>query len=660
MKENLNKILEKIKTLINWRRFWILSLVLIVILGIFFVSLIAYSYSYKDKVLPQLRIGNVPVGGMERQELKSFLEDMTDKLINEGFKFEYSVNGTHDSLIVYPIVVLEESTIEIAYIDVEKEIERLLNFGKEGGFWTKTWNVVRARIYPQEIYLKNITIDENSLLETISITLVDYQTLPQDANVEIISVSPLKYQITSSTPGVVYDYEGLMNEVTRLWSGLEVVDLKINKYDVTPEVLVSDVKTIENRLPSIFDDGGLQLTYTDPHTRLEYDWWISVDDIKNWLQIQKYIDESDEISFVFGLNKENVLEYLDLDVVTKVNVEARNAKFEMNQEDGKVLEFQGSRPGISLDKEQVYQDLNQAILERTWHDEATTKSVQLTVEKVEPIVKTGDVNNLGITEVLGVGVSDYSRSSYNRISNIKNAVNKLNGTLIKSGEVFSTISLTKPYTIAGGYLPELVIKGDEVKPEIGGGLCQIGTTLFRMAMNGAMEITDRRNHSLVVFHYNDPVNGNPGTDATVYDPAPDFKFLNDTNNYVLIQTYMDVSEQNLYFTLWGTNDGRKGSYTYPIVERWIPYGEERIIETTKLELGKKQCQNAYVGADSSFTYTREFEDKENEEIIFESHYRPLPKICLLGIEEKVECEEGDEGCIVESGNISSSTQEMTD
>ena len=70
--------------------------------------------------------------------------------------------------------------------------------------------------------------------------------------------------------------------------------------------------------------------------------------------------------------------------------------------------------------------------------------------------------------------------------------------------------------------------------------------------------------------------------------------------------------------------------------------------TTKLEPGEKQCQSAFVGADSSFTYTREFQDKENEETLFESHYRPLPKICLLGIEEVVEnidCEEGDEECL---------------
>ena len=344
-----------------------------------------------------------------------------------------------------------------------------------------------------------------------------------------------------------------------------------------------------------------------------------------------------------------------------VNVEAKNAKFEIG-DNGKVMEFQGSRPGMEVNIEQVYADINMAIMERSWHDELVTKAIQLATEKTEPQVKTGDVNGLGITEILGVGISDYSRSPINRIKNITNAVNKLNGVLIKPGEVFSTIEYTKPFTLEGGYFPELVIKGDEVKPEIGGGLCQIGTTLFRMAMNGAMEIVERRNHSLVVFHYDDPVNGNPGTDATVYDPAPDFKFRNDTDNYVLIQTYIDTAAEKLYFSLWGTSDGREGSYSHPVVQRWIPHGDPKMIETTKIEVGEQECQSAYLGADASFVYTRTFASGEKEEITYESHYRPLPKICLVGVEE-LACEEGSEGyeeCIETFESNATSTEGLVE
>jgi len=260
----------------------------------------------------------------------------------------------------------------------------------------------------------------------------------------------------------------------------------------------------------------------------------------------------------------------------------------------------------------------------------------LIVEQVEPEVKTGEVNDLGVSEVLGVGVSSYSGSSANRLANIRNASKKLNGLLIKPGDTFSTIAGTQPLTFAGGYVQEMVIVGDEIKPEIGGGLCQIATTLFRMAMNSGMLITERRPHALSISYYFDPVNHLPGTDATVYEPHPDLRFLNDTGNYLLIQTEINTSTKELVYTLWGKSDGRQGSYSHPRLIRWIPYGKTVEKITPTLKPGERKCQSPFRGADTEFTYTRTLADGQKEEIIYENHYRPLPQICQVGEEIKPE------------------------
>ena len=203
--------------------------------------------------------------------------------------------------------------------------------------------------------------------------------------------------------------------------------------------------------------------------------------------------------------------------------------------------------------------------------------------------------------------------------------------LIKPNEDFSLINALRPFTIADGYLTELVIKGDEIKPEVAGGLCQVGTTMFRAAMNSGLKITQRRNHSLVVDYYNDLSNGNPGTDATIYDPNPDFRFLNDTGNYILLTTEMNTKTSDLYIYFWGTSDGRKASYSAPVVSRWIPAGADKVIETTSLDLGVRECQLRHNGAEASFTYTRILADGKKEDVVYNSYYRPLPKICLVGI-----------------------------
>ncbi len=635
MSIDMNNLWLKIKTPFLWRRVWFVVLVVVLVLLALGGVTFAYGYSYKDRVLPGVKVGTLPIGGMEKAELRGFLESMNDKLVNEGLRFDYEINEKQDTLVMYPVVVNEDDSLELVMIDIDGELDYLLGYGRVDSFVFQGLGVLRSRLQTDSVSLQTVVVDEERLLSTLKSSLAEYEILPKDSSIDLQSIAPLKYDITSSSPGIVFDYSEVVSNVLGSWSVLEPVEVEIGRYHRDPGVVEENVESILERLPSVFDDGGLQLTYKDPHTRFSYDWWISQEQIKIWLEVQK----TEDGEFGFGLRLDEVGAYLEVKVASVVNVQARNAKFKIGQND-KVIEFQGSRPGIGLEVEATTIAINEAILGRTWHDEGITKSVQLVVEKVEPSVKTGDVNDLGIEEILGIGISDYSRSPSNRIKNIQNAVNKLNGVLIKPGEEFSTLEYTRPFTLEGGYLPELVIKGDEVKPEIGGGLCQIGTTLFRMAMNSAMEITSRRNHSLVVFHYDDPVNGNPGTDATVYDPAPDFRFKNDTDHYILIQTYMNKAKEELAFTIWGNSDGREGSYSRPVVHRWIPYEEEKIMETTKLEPGEEKCQNAFTGADASFVYTRKFVDGTKEEIVYESHYRPLPRICLVGVEE--ETEEGEE------------------
>jgi vancomycin resistance protein YoaR len=312
-------------------------------------------------------------------------------------------------------------------------------------------------------------------------------------------------------------------------------------------------------------------------------------------------------------------------ITDEVNQDSRDARLTI--QNGRVTDFVESLEGRIVDEG----NLREQLLAGLGGDDSPT--IQLVVNISQPTVTTSDVNDLGINEVLGVGTSSYRGSPTNRRINIQNGVDLLNGLLIAPGETFSLLKALSPFTTDNGYVPELVIKGDKIEPEIGGGLCQIGTTTFRATMNSGLPVVKRQNHSLVVFYYNDPINGNPGTDATIYDPAPDYQFTNDTDQYILFQAENVTENQELRFTFWGTSDGRRGSYSAPIVTRWIPVGEDVKVETFDLAPGVEQCQGSHVGADASFTYSVIDATGVNVETLFESHYRPLPRICLVGVEE---------------------------
>lgn len=644
MKEKIHKFFTEKIMRFSWQRVGFTLSVIAIVAGIFVGGLTVYGYVYRGRVLPNIYLGQIDISGMRRAELKEFLGRMSDKLVDTGMHFVYEQNGKKGTLIIYPVLVADGNSVELARFDVDKEADRLVDYGKGESIIAIGWQAMLCLAVKKTVLTaQNINVDKNRLTAILAEKLQGNEQPPIDANVKILSLDPLDFTVTPASPGIVIDYDAIMREARYNWSVLAMKNVNVVKNERQPLISEEEVKTITYKLPKIFAGDGLQLNYRDSSSNLDYDWHLTTSQLADWLEAQKDSDGS----LVFGLKAGEINKFLENKIAPTVNMEARDAKFKMG-ENGKVVEFQGSRHGIELDAARTRDSIIEAFKERSLHEEGLPKSVTLSVNRVEPNVKTGDVNNLGISESLGTGVSSFGGSPTNRVKNIRAAVNKLNGVLIEPNEEFSALKFLQPFTIDGGYLSELVIKGDEIKPEIGGGLCQIGTTLFRMAMNSGMRITSRRNHSLVVNYYNDPGNGNPGTDATVYDPAPDFKFLNDTGNSVFIQTEMDAAKQKLYFTLWGTSDGRKAYYSRPQVLRWFKPGEKKTVETTKLKPGETKCQHAYPGADASFTYTRELPGKEKEEIVYESHYRPLPEICLVGVEA------------VTSGETASSTPAVGD
>ncbi|MFH1314783.1 MAG: VanW family protein, partial [Candidatus Uhrbacteria bacterium] len=389
----------------------------------------------------------------------------------------------------------------------------------------------------------------------------------------------------------------------------------------------------------ILDNAPYQLTYQDDQT-----WELTALTIANALEPVMVENE-----IRLGLNQLDMQVHLEA-IAQEVEIEVQDAHFAMSN--GRVTEFKASHNGVEFEQIETLEAITAMWL-------ADQKETEIIVSVVEPRISTEQVNDLGISEMLGQGTSNFRGSPYNRIMNIKHGASKLNGILIAPDEEFSLLATLKPFTIEDGYLPELVIRGTEIVPEVGGGLCQIGTTTFRTVMNSGLPVTQRSNHSLVVSYYNDPNNGNPGTDATIYDPAPDFRFVNNTGNYILFTTNVDTETNILTFTFWGTSDGRRGYYSAPVVTSWIPYGEAQYVDTEDLDPGEEDCQSAHIGANANFTYYIEQADGTIEQTYYESHYRPLPTMCLVGIDPdaEVESEEENEELL---GDIEEATEEIAE
>lgn len=288
-------------------------------------------------------------------------------------------------------------------------------------------------------------------------------------------------------------------------------------------------------------------------------------------------------------------------------------------QDNKLVAFTAPIDGYGLNIEKTLVAF-QALL-----DQAGSSTFRGAYENLPGRIEGPDAEKYGLRDWLGNGTSNFAGSPTNRRKNIALGAEKVHGSLVAPGEEFSLLKTLGEIDGEHGWLPELVIKGNKTTPEFGGGLCQIGTTVFRGSTNIGMPITARQNHSYRVSYY-EPA----GTDATIYDPAPDFKFKNDTENWILITK--DLRANDVTFHFWGTKDGRNVVKTTPKVTNIVAPPPMKLIETTELKPGEKKCtEKEHAGATASFDYSVTYANGEEKKVTFTSHYRPWQAVCLVGV-----------------------------
>jgi len=580
----------------------------------------ALEYSFRDKVFKGISIGEYDLGGKTKEELKLFLDKETAKINHDGVTFFYQNKKT----TVTPIVASTadpDLSRKLFSMGSEENLLRIYNMGRSRNLLKNITNQLKYFFLGQKVELF-YEINGDEIEKVLKENFGYLEKATKNAEIEIVDIgNEKKINIKKEEEGKIFDYKTAIKSV---FSGMaklknEPTELKIilEKPTILKENIGEETKLRAENLLKIcslvFGEG-------------EKIWKVNKDVLNNWLELQPSVS-----SVEVGFNKEKVEEFLKI-LAGEINVKAQNAKFKV--ENGKVQEFQIHQGGKELNLEASYAVINNFILNLEEKKigslcdvagNATAENkIQLIVDITAPQVPIASVNNLGIMEMVGLGQSDFSNSPVNRRHNIKTGAASLNGLIIAPGEEFSINNALGEINGQTGYLPEMVIKGNKTIPEFGGGLCQIATTAFRVALNAGLPITERQPHSYRVSYY-EPA----GTDATIYGPHPDLKFINDTPAYLLLQTKIEGNIAT--FELWGTSDGRKVEMTTPRVFNFVSPGPTKIVETEDLAPGVKKCtERAHTGADAEFTRTITPKVGEVKTEVWKSRYVPWSAVCLVG------------------------------
>ena len=155
---------------------------------------------------------------------------------------------------------------------------------------------------------------------------------------------------------------------------------------------------------------------------------------------------------------------------------------------------------------------------------------------------------MGIVGLVGTYTTVYGGDP-NRIHNVQLVARLIDRHVIAPGATFSFNDTTGERTAAKGFREAPVIINGELQTGLGGGVCQVSTTVFNAAYEAGLKITARTNHALYISHY--PL----GRDATVNYPDTDLKFVNDTPHWLLVRTFVGAS--SLTVSLYGTPQHRR-------------------------------------------------------------------------------------------------------
>lgn len=296
----------------------------------------------------------------------------------------------------------------------------------------------------------------------------------------------------------------------------------------------------------------------------------------------------------------------------------RDARLRFDPATGGLTVIQSSRYGRALDIDATINAIETALV-------ADMQTADLVLQDLAPAVDMNRVAEMGIRELVASGTSYFAGSSAARIRNIEVGAEKFEGVVIPPGEIFSFNRFVEDVSAANGFEDSLIIWGDRTAVGVGGGVCQVSTTIFRAAFQAGLPIVERYNHGYVVSWY-----GEPGMDATIYTPTVDFRFRNDTGAHLLIDPVVDSAGGTITFNLYGTRPDRE-----------VRIGEPVISEVTEPEAALYQVDEELAPGEieqvewpkEGMTVTVErtiIEDGRQRVDAITSYYQPWRAIYLMG------------------------------
>ncbi len=373
----------------------------------------------------------------------------------------------------------------------------------------------------------------------------------------------------------------------------------------------------------------LVLTITNPTPADPPAWYLPPEALGAMLTIRRVDDGPNAAHFEMGLDPAALRAYLE-PLAPGLERESKNAHFIFNDETKQFDILEPSLDERHLDVEATITAINTGIAQG---DHLIPLVFQTKPPEFPDTLQAAD---LGIKELVSQQSIYFIGSSAERIKNITTAAARFHGLLVPPNAVFSFNEFLGDVSLDSGFAEALIIYGGRTIRGVGGGVCQVSSTLFRVAYFGGFPIIERSSHAYRVGYYERSAPGEwsgPGLDATVFSPIVDFKFQNDSPYWLLMETYVNPAAGRLTWKFYSTSDGRAVTVARPIIENVVPHPDDKYEEDAELAAGTiKQVDYAADGADVTVyrVITRDGVQINTGERPIRTHYQPWQAIFSYG------------------------------
>ncbi|MDP1546199.1 MAG: VanW family protein [Anaerolineales bacterium] len=578
--------------------------------AILFIWMIGYQLAYAGRIFPGVSVAGVDLSGLSPN----------DAAVKLSQTLSYPIAGK--ALFRDGEKVWLASPVELGMVfDPSASALAAYNHGRKGGLFGALFGQISARglgadvspvvIFDQRVaynYLQNVALQ------------VDQSVVEASLRVEGTNVV--------SEPGRLGRVLNL--DATLIYLGAQLQTFRDGEVPLVIQETSPRLMDVSSQADAARRILSQPLTIAIPNAAQgdPGPWVYDIPVLANMLSVE-IVENAGAAEMRVGLDP-NALRRTLSDLKVIVDQNPQNARFVFNDESGQIEPIAASSIGRVMDVEASIVVINDALL-RGEH------AVSLVVSEQQPaVVDTATGADLGITQLVSEQTTFFYGSSAPRIQNIVAAAGQFHGVLIAPGEIFSMASILSDISLENGFAEALIIYGGRTIKGVGGGVCQVSTTLFRTVFFGGFPVIERYSHAYRVTYYEMDRSGTKdarlaGLDAAVFFPLVDFKFQNDTPYWLLMETDVNVQARTITWKMYSTSDGRSVTWETTGPYNTVPPKPTVFEENPALKEGElEQVDYSAEGADVTVNRTvwRSGQIYFSDE--FQTFYQPWSAVCQYG------------------------------